>query len=151
VFTNQKRHDRYMPTINKELRRTVRECLRQFAEEEATASEKKRRQRAARDAAVNAPPIVPAEPEVSSPNANNVNGAGPSAMDKGKMKCEEYENEEDQQEELGEDQTSETDSHVLSVDVFSTDEEFEELEADFADDPSDDSDDSDDSDASIEL
>ena len=146
VFTNQKRHDRYMPTINKELRRTVRECLRQFAEEEATASAKKRRQRAARDAAVNALPIVPAEPEVSSPNASNVNGAGPSAMDKGKMKCEDDENEEDQQEELGlENQTSETDSHVLSVDVFSTDSEFEELEADFAEDPSDDSD------ASIEL
>lgn len=135
-----------MPTINKELRRTVRECLRQFAEEEATASAKKRRQRAARDAAMNALPIVPAEPEVSSPNANNLNGAGPSAMDKGKMKCEDDENEEDQQEDLEEDnQTSETDSHVLSVDVFSSDAEIGALEADFADDSSDDSD------ASIEF
>lgn len=145
MFTNQKRHDRYMPTINKELRRTVRECLRQFAEEEATASAKKRRQRAARDAAVNALPIVPDEPEVSSPNANNVNGAGPSAMDKGKMKCEDDENVEHQQESEEKNQTSDTDSYVLSVDVFSSDVEIGELEADFADDPSDDSD------ASIEF
>lgn len=62
------------------------------------------------------------------------------------MKCEDDENEEDHQEELEEEgQTSESDSYVLSVDVFSTDEEIDELEADFADEPSDESD------ASIEL
>ena len=95
---------------------------------------------------MNALPTVPAEPEVSSPNANNVNGAGPSALDKGKMKCEDDEDEEDHQEELEEEgQTSESDSYVLSVDVFSTDAEIDELEADFADEPSDESD------ASVEL
>lgn len=132
-----------MPTINKELRRTVRECLRRFAEEEATAAAKKRRQRALRDAAVNLLPTVPPHPGVSSPNANNVNGAGPSTVDKGKMKCEDGENEVDQQEELERaNWTTETDSDVLSADVFSSSAEFTELEADFADDTTDSSDES---------